>query len=196
MPNLLRLGGARLHIRLIDLHHISTGSEQILDFLIDCRRIIHREFDLVLVEVVLCLLCHCESAGHSYFDFALSILAQEREISDLYRISSANLAHHPRNRIGMSAAVQRRSRIVDVDAFKSSREAVRVALSAHLAVGNEIEARALLISDRKYRGVILRFFQKLRRNAPKLFGANSRWEATSKLGAIDQPVRLRIASNK
>ena len=58
----------------------------------------------------------------------------------------------------MSTAIQRSSRIVDVDAFKSSRESVRVALSAHLAVGDEIEARALLISDRKYRGIILRLF--------------------------------------
>jgi hypothetical protein len=69
----------------------------------------------------------------------------------------------------MSTAIQRRSRIVDVDPFEGSREAVRVALSAHFAVGDEIEPRAFLVSDRKYCGVILRLFQKLRRNAPKLF---------------------------
>jgi hypothetical protein len=66
----------------------------------------------------------------------------------------------------MAAAVKRGSRVVDVDAGERGREPVRVALAALLAVGDDVEPRPLLVSDRDQRGVILGLLQVLRVDPP------------------------------
>ena len=53
-----------------------------------------------------------------------------------------------RHRIRVSAAIQRRAGIVDINALQRRCKAVRIALTTHFTVGNDVEARALLVSDR------------------------------------------------
>ena len=55
----------------------------------------------------------------------------------------------------MARAVERGSRVVEVDAVERGREAVRVALAPDLAVADDIEAGLLLGADRDDRRVVL-----------------------------------------
>ncbi len=59
----------------------------------------------------------------------------------------------------MAGAVERRAGIVDVDAFERGGEAVGVALAPHLAVGDDVEAGALLVVDGEQGCVVLRLRQ-------------------------------------
>ena len=109
---------------------------------------------------------------------------------------AADLADDARHRIGMAAAVERRAGIVDVDAFERGGEAVGVAFAAHLAVGDDVEAGALLVANREQRGVVLRLLETFGRDAPQLAGAHARREALGELLAVDQPVGLRIGADE
>ncbi len=84
-------------------------------------------------------------------------------VVDLDRMLAPHLAGDARHRIGMAGAVERGAGIVDVDAFERGGEAVGVALAAHLAVGDDVEAGALLVVDREQRRVVLRLRQMLGR---------------------------------
>ena len=92
----------------------------------------------------------------------------------------------------MAAPVERRAGIVDVDAVERGGEAVRVALAAHLAVGDDVEAGALLIADREDRRILLRLLEPLRLDAPEFLRPHARRKAAGELLAVDQPVGLRI----
>jgi hypothetical protein len=59
----------------------------------------------------------------------------------------------------VSAAIQRRAGIIDIDALQRRCKAVRVALTTHFAVGNDVEARAFLVSDREERRIVLSLLQ-------------------------------------
>ena len=95
----------------------------------------------------------------------------------------------------MPAAVEPRSGIVDVHAFQSGGEPVGIALTANLAVRDDVQTGTLLSADRQYRRVILRFFEKLRRNAPKLRSARAWRQTSGEFLSINQPFRLRIRTN-
>ena len=69
----------------------------------------------------------------------------------------------------MAAAVERRAGIVDVDALERGGEAVRVALAAHLAVGDDVEPGALLVADGEQRRVVLRLLEPIRRTRHSSF---------------------------
>jgi hypothetical protein len=91
---------------------------------------------------------------------------QELHVPHLHRVLSLDRPDHARHRVGMAAAVERRSRVVDVDTGQRGREPVRVALAALLAVGDDVEPGPLLVSDRDQRGVILGLLQVLRVDPP------------------------------
>src|SRR5215211_9319567 len=78
--------------------------------------------------------------------------------------------------VGMPAAIQRRAGVLDVDALERGREAVRVALAAHLAVGDDVQPGALLVGDRQPRRVVLGLLEIGRIDAPQLECAHARWK--------------------
>ena len=94
----------------------------------------------------------------------------------------------------MAAAIERGARIVDVDALERRGEVIRVALATDLAIRDDVETRVLLRLDRDERGVVLRFRQKRRGDAPQLFGAHTRRKSSGEFLPIDEPLRLRIAA--
>src|SRR5262249_29304297 len=96
--------------------------------------------------------------------------------------------------IGMSAAVQRGSRIVQIDSFERVREQVRVTLAADLPVGDDVEARILLCLDRHQGGIVLGLLEHGLRDAPELPYAHARRKAARQALSIDEPFWLRIAS--
>jgi hypothetical protein len=70
-----RLVGMLLHPRLVDLHDVGAGGEQILDLGIDGGGVVQRDGFLVLVVIVLRLLAHGERARHRRLD-RRSVLAR------------------------------------------------------------------------------------------------------------------------
>ena len=111
-------------------------------------------------------------------------------------MAARDRADDARHRVGVAAAVQRRARVVDVDALERGGEAVRVALAAHLAVGDDVEPGALLVGDRQPRRVVLGLLQVRRVDAPQLARAHARREAVAQPLAVDQPVRLRVGADE
>ena len=150
----------------------------------------------IVVVVVLRLLGHRERPRHGHLHRARRVRAQELEVAHLHRVLALDRADHARHRVRMAAAVQRRARVVDVDAFERGREAVRVALAPHLAVGDDVQPGALLVGDREPRGVVVRLLQVGRIDPPQLAGADPRREAAAELLAVDQPVRLRVGTDE
>ena len=157
-----------LHPRLVDLHHVGAGREQILDLGVDGGGVIHRHRFLVSVVVVLRLLAHGERAGHRRLDAAVGIGAQHFQVAHLDRARAPDRADHARHRHGLPGAVDGRAGIFDVDAVERGGEAVGIAFAALLAVGDDVEAGALLIADREDRGVVLRRFKLVRRDQPEI----------------------------
>ena len=85
----------------------------------------------------------------------------------------------------MAATIKRGARVVEIDAFERRGETVGIALAAHLAVGDDVEAGLLLRFDGEDGGVVLRLVEIFRRNAPELPRAHARRKAPGELGAID-----------
>ena len=59
-----------LEVRLVDLDDVGAGCLEIVQLLVDCRRVRQREAPLVVVVVVLRLLRHRERARHGDLDRA------------------------------------------------------------------------------------------------------------------------------
>ena len=97
--------------------------------------------------------------------------------------------------MALAGAVDRRARIVDVDAVKRGGEAVGIAFAALLAVGDDVEPGALLVADGKDGGIVLRRFELVRRDQPEIAGAHAR-HVLRQLLAVDQPVRLRVRTDE
>jgi len=91
---------------------------------------------------------------------------QELQVGDLDRVLAPDRADDAGYRVRVAAAVQRRSRVVDVHCVKRRRETVGVALPADLAVGDDVEAGVLLGADSQQGGVSLRLLEELRCDAP------------------------------
>src|SRR5690242_14637767 len=193
LPRLLR---ARLHVGLVDLHDIGPCGEQIVDFRVHRDRIIHRGFFLRFVEIVLRLLAHGERAGHGHLDPAISVRAQELHVVDLDRMLAADLPCDARHGVGVPRAVERRAGIVDVHPLQCRGEAVGVALAAHLAIGDDVQAGFLLGADREQRRIVLGLREKRLGDAPQFFRAHARRKAPGESLAVDQPLGLRVASDQ
>jgi hypothetical protein len=57
--------------------------------------------------------------------------------------------------------------VIRVDALERGGESVGVAFAADLAVGDDVDAGALLVADREQRGVVLRLIEPGRLDAPQ-----------------------------
>jgi hypothetical protein len=108
---------------------------------------------------------------------------------------SANLASDTRHRDRLAAAIERRSRVFGIDTLKRGGKAVRIAFAPLLAVGDDIEAYALLIPDREKCCLILFCFKSLRIDQPEIIHPYARHHLRQPC-AIDQPLRLRIGTDE
>ena len=83
--------------------------------------------------------------------------------------------------------------MLEVDPGERVREAVRVALAADLAVGDQIDSGPFHVVHGQDGRIVLSLFEMLRRDPPELAGERARRQAFGETLAVDQPVRLRIA---
>src|SRR5206468_10264022 len=101
-----------------------------------------------------------------------------------------------RHRVRVARTIERCAGVVDINAVERGREVVGVALAPDLAVGDDVEPGLLLRADREQGRVVLRFLEPRPGDAPKLLRTHARRESTGELPAIDQPLRLRVATDQ
>ena len=106
---------------------------------------------------------------------------------------AADRADDARDRVLVAGAVERDPGLVQVDALERGREAVRVGLAPHLAVGDHVDSGPLHVLDREPGRVVLRLLELLLGNAPELTRAHARRQPVREPLPVDQPVRLRVA---
>ena len=103
---------------------------------------------------------------------------------------------HAWDRVGMPAAIEGGARVVHVHALERGGEAVRVALAAHLAVGDDVQPCPFLVGDRQTCGVVLSLLEIARVDPPQLRRAHTRRKALAQPLPVDQPVRLRVRTDE
>ena len=127
-----------------------------------------------------------------------SVLARRNATSrDLHRLPAADRADHPRHDLDTARRARGNlRRVVAVHAVERGGETVGVALAPHLAVGDDVDAGALLVADREQGGVVLRLLEPGRLDAPQLARASARRNDLRQAPAVDQPVGLRVAADQ
>ena len=85
--------------------------------------------------------------------------------------------------------------MLGIQPIQRGGEPIGVALAAHLAVGDDVDASALQVADREQRGVVLRLGQIGLGYPPQLRRTHARHAALGHRCPIDQPVRLRVAAD-
>ena len=93
----------------------------------------------------------------------------------------------------MTGSIERDSRRVEVDALERRREAVRVALTPHLPVRDDVDPGPLHVGDRKPRRVVLGFLEVVLVDAPELSGPDPRRQPRPEPLAVDEPLGLGVA---
>src|SRR5262249_29105098 len=122
--------------------------------------------------------------------------SQNLQVLDLHRAVALDPSDNSRHRVWVAGAVERCAGVVDVNAFKRSREAVGVALAPDLAVGDDVEPGLLLRPDREQGRVVLCLLEPRLGNSPKFLGAHARRESTGEFPAIDQPFGLWVTTDQ
>jgi len=85
--------------------------------------------------------------------------------------------------------------MLGIDPLEREGKPVRVAFATDFAVGHDVDAGALHVTNRDHRGIVLGLFQEIGRDAPELGRVHTRHATPPKRLAIDQPIRLRITTN-
>ena len=146
-PRLVRIG---LQERLVELDHVGARREQLLDFFVQRDGAVDGDGGLVLVVLVEQLLRHGERAGNRDPDRPVGVGAQERHVPDLHRLPAPDLADDPRHDLNLARRARGNlRRVVAVHAVERGGEAVGVAFAPHLAIGDDVDAGALLVADRQ-----------------------------------------------
>jgi tetratricopeptide (TPR) repeat protein len=192
-PRPVRVG---LQVRLVELDDVRPGREQVPDLLADRLGVGHGERLGAAVEVVLRLQRHRERPGHGDLDGPVGVRAQEPQVVHLDRAPPPDRPGDPGHRVRLAAAAEHGARVVDVHPVQRGREPVGVALPADLAVGDDVEPGPLLVPDRQHGRVALRLLQVPGVDPPQLPGPHPRREPAREPLPVDQPVRLRVASDQ
>ena len=193
-PRLLR---PRLQERLVELHHVGAGGEQVSDLLVQRRGAGECQRGLVAIVLVVELLRHGEGAGNGDLDGPVGIGAQERHVARLHWLPAADRADDSRHDLDTAGRTRGNlCRVLAVHALERGGETVGVALAAHLAVGDDVDAGALLVADREQCGVVLRLLEPGRLDPPQLARASTRRNDFRQEPAVDQPVGLGVAADQ
>ena len=186
--------GRGLDPGLVDLNDVGARALEVVRLLVHRRREIHHELLLVVVELVLGLARHRERPGQRDLDPAVGVAAQELDVAQLDRMPAPDLPCDPRHPARVAAPPGDGSGVVDVDPVERRGEAVRVALAAHLAIGDDVDAGPLHVADREQRRVVLRLLEPGFGHPPDFWHAHARHQRAQQL-AVDQPLGLRIAAD-
>ena len=134
--------------------------------------------------------------GEGDLERPVGVAPQLGDDVDLDGGAAPDRSDHPRNGDGRPRAVDGLSGAVDVDAVERGREAVRVALAADLAVGDDVESDALLLVHGEGDGVPLGFGEVLLVDPPQVVGADPHGQVAVESLPVDQPRRLGPAADE
>jgi hypothetical protein len=185
--------GARLQIGLVDLDDVGARRLEIAELFVHRFGIPERQRSRVTVMVVLRLLSHRERPGHRDLDPPVRDRAQKFDVSHLDRPGAVNRAHHAWDGIRVTCPIERDARRVEVDTVERRGEPVRVALAAHLSVGDDVDSCTLHVGDGEPGRVVLGLLEMRIRDAPELASPHPRRQPRPQPLAIDEPVGLRVA---
>ncbi len=90
----------------------------------------------------------------------------------------------------LPSAIEHLTRALGDDSFEGVGEAVRVALPACLAVGDDVEPEPVLLSDRHDGGVVVGLVEPRIVDPPERVVVDPDRDVPVEPGAIDQPARL------
>ena len=178
----------------VELNDIRTGRRQVAHFDIDRRRIGHRQRLRITVVLIPRLLAEGEGAGQGNLHAPVGVALEKQEILDFHRRGS---------REGPDHAWQRHFEVLhapnvgmfQIETSERRRKVIGIAFPSHLTVGNDIDAGALLISDREQSGVVLRLDEPRFGDTPDVACTHTRHDLGFEQIVIDQPGRLRIAAD-
>ncbi len=84
---------------------------------------------------------------------------------------AADLGHNARNKVQLARPRHHLCGIIQIDSFQRGGKPVRITFAADFPVGDDVQAGAFLLANRQDSGIVLRFFEKLGRDAPKVGSA-------------------------
>jgi hypothetical protein len=138
---------------------------------------------------------HGEWAGHRDFDAPRSVAPQELQRLDLHSMQPLHRSDNARHQGLAAGAAHDPAGTIGIHARKRIGQVIRIALAADFAVADDIQARFFLHADGQARGIVHGFIEKRLLHAPQVHGAHARRRLFRKLFAVDQPIRLRQASD-
>jgi hypothetical protein len=144
------------HRRLVDLQHRAAGGLQVAQLGIERRRDVEREFLLVVVKFVGGAVDHRHRPRHRHLQRPRRVRFGKAQIVDRGRRAphdpAGNARHQP---IGGSVAVDFLDRrALGIDAVPAAGDMKDESRAPHLAVGEKIEAKLLLLADDQRHGVV------------------------------------------
>ena len=187
--------GMHLHVRLVDLHDVRAGGEEVTDLGVHRGGVVHRQVRIGRVVVVLRQLGHRERTGHRDLDLMLGVRPQELHITHVDRAQPPNAPDHSRHERRLAGAADHRPWMIEVDPVERRRKLVEVTLAPHLAVRHDVDAGALLIANRYQRGVVLRLLEQFGGDTPELPHPHARRRIRGEQRSVDEPFRLRIRAD-
>jgi hypothetical protein len=186
---------ASLEPRLVELHDICAGREQVVDLFVHGLGIRERQALVVAVMLVDGLLRHRERTRQRDLDRLRGVGAQKLDVAHLHGPPALDRPRHDRHGNLVAGAPDDLAYSLLVDAVERVREAVRVAFAAYLAIGDDVHAGTLLLANRFERRFVLGLLEALRRHPPNFLDADARRHHLGEQGAIDEPVGLRVAAD-
>ena len=188
-------GGRRVlaQPRLVELDHVGAGLFEIARFRIHRGGKIHHHLVVVFIIFVDRLPAHRERTRQRDLRNSLGVTAQEFHIARFDRMRAADRTDDARHRGGKTCLRHHLARLAGCNAFERGRETVGIAFPPHLAIGDDVDAGALHVADRKQRRIVLRLLEP-RLGDPPQIEPHPRHAFRQQL-TVDQPVRLRIAAD-
>ena len=124
-------------------------------------------FSRLLVVAVVQRVDHRHRAGQRVLDLALRLAAQERGVVDVDRMPARDRAHDHRHVGVVAVADAHRLLVGEVHAVQSLDEGRHEVTARLLAVGDDVDARVLLVEQREADGVALALARAPRHRASR-----------------------------
>ena len=148
-----------------------------------------------MVVVIVRLDRKAERTRQGDLDATIGVGLQELQVTDLNGQPAPNRADHTWHQRCTSRWSADLGGVVQVQAIERCREAVRIALAAYLAIGDDVDAGQFHAANRQQGCVVLRPGEVRLWNAPHLCHSHTRYPALGQLRTIDQPVGLRVTAD-
>ena len=164
------LGGGRILTQpgLVELDHVGAGLFEIARLRIHRGGKIHHHLVVVFIVFVDRLPAHGERTRQRDLRHPPGIAAKEFHVAGFDRMGAADRTDDAWHGSGQTGLRCHFARLAGGNAFERGRKTVGVAFAPYLAIGNDVDAGALHVADRKQRCIVLRLLQPGLGDAPQI----------------------------